>query len=160
ELVHRIQHGGSRAKFSLEMLGNAATVKPVKDTIAQLVKSPLGSDMGILITCASGSGKEVAARLVHELSARARGPWVPVNCGALPETLIESELFGHEKAAFTGANARKLGVFELADGGTLFLHEIGELPLNMQSKLLRALQEKSFRRVGGSEEIKMDVRVI
>jgi two-component system response regulator AtoC len=85
---------------------------------------------------------------------------VPVNCGALPETLIESELFGHEKGAFTGANSRKMGVFELADGGTLFLDEIGELPLNMQTKLLRALQEKSFRRVGGSEEVKVDVRVI
>lgn len=160
ELVHRIQHHGSRTKFSLEMLGSSVAVKPVKDTISQLVKSPLGSDVGILITGASGSGKEVAARLIHELSARAKGPWVPVNCGALPETLIESELFGHEKGAFTGANSRKLGVFELADGGTLFLDEIGELPINMQSKLLRALQEKSFRRVGGSEEIKVDVRVI
>jgi transcriptional regulator with GAF, ATPase, and Fis domain len=85
---------------------------------------------------------------------------VPVNCAALPETLIESELFGHEKGAFTGAAGRKMGVFELADGGTLFLDEIGDLPLNMQTKLLRALQEKSFRRVGGSEELKVDVRVI
>ncbi len=160
ELVHRIQHEETKSEWSLNMLGTAASMKPVRDTVAQLLKSPLGNDMGVLITGPSGSGKEVAARLVHELSGRAKGPWVPVNCGALPETLIESELFGHEKGAFTGANGRKLGVFELADGGTLFLDEIGELPLNMQSKLLRALQEKSFRRVGGSEEVKVDVRII
>jgi DNA-binding NtrC family response regulator len=160
ELVHRIQHDEAKAEWNLEMLGQSPAVKPVRDTISQLLKSPLGNDVGVLITGPSGSGKEVAARLVHELSGRAKGPWVPVNCGALPETLIESELFGHEKGAFTGANGRKLGVFELADGGTLFLDEIGELPLNMQSKLLRALQEKTFRRVGGSEEVKVDVRVI
>ena len=160
ELVHRIQHEEAKTDFTLDMLGSSPAMKPVKDTIGQLTKSPLGSDVGILITGASGSGKEVAARLVHELSTRSKGPWVPVNCGALPETLIESELFGHEKGAFTGANSRKMGVFELADGGTLFLDEIGELPLNMQTKLLRALQEKSFRRVGGSEELKVDVRVI
>ncbi len=158
ELVHRIQHDSP--DYSLDMLGNAPAITPLKNTISQVTKSPLGSEVGILITGASGSGKEVAARLIHELSARSKGPWVPVNCGALPENLVESELFGHEKGAFTGANARKMGVFELADGGTLFLDEIGELPLNMQTKLLRALQEKSFRRVGGSEEIKVDVRVI
>ncbi len=160
ELVRRIQHEGARTEYNLDMLGTAATIRPVKDTIGQLTRSPLGHEVGILITGASGSGKEVAARLIHELSSRAKGPWVPVNCGALPETLIESELFGHEKGAFTGANARKMGVFELADGGTLFLDEIGELPLGMQTKLLRALQEKTFRRVGGTEEIKVDVRVI
>lgn len=158
ELVHRIQH--ENPDYSLEMLGNSPAISPLKNTISQVTKSPLGSEVGILITGASGSGKEVAARLIHELSARSKGPWVPVNCGALPENLVESELFGHEKGAFTGASARKLGVFELADGGTLFLDEIGELPLNMQTKLLRALQEKTFRRVGGSEEIKVDVRVI
>lgn len=158
ELVHRIQH--NKTEWNLDMLGSSNSMKQVKDTISQLTKSPLGGDVGILITGASGSGKEVAARLVHELSTRSKGPWVPVNCGALPETLIESELFGHEKGAFTGANGKKLGVFEMADGGTLFLDEIGELPINMQAKLLRALQEKSFRRVGGQEEIKVDVRVI
>ncbi|HEY8280569.1 MAG TPA: sigma-54 dependent transcriptional regulator [Bdellovibrionota bacterium] len=160
ELVHRIQHDETKTEWKLEMLGTSPGVKPVRDTISQLLKSPLGNDVGVLITGPSGSGKEVAARLIHELSGRSKGPWVPVNCGALPESLIESELFGHEKGAFTGANGRKLGVFELADGGTLFLDEIGELPLNMQSKLLRALQEKSFRRVGGSEEVKVDVRVV
>ncbi|MGZ3729274.1 MAG: sigma 54-interacting transcriptional regulator [Bdellovibrionota bacterium] len=160
ELVNRIQHTEAKTEWSLDMLGASQGVKGVRDTISQLLKSPLGNDVGVLITGPSGSGKEVAARLIHELSGRAKGPWVPVNCGALPETLIESELFGHEKGAFTGANGRKLGVFEMADGGTLFLDEIGELPLNMQSKLLRALQEKTFRRVGGSEEVKVDVRVI
>ncbi|MGZ3694457.1 MAG: sigma-54-dependent transcriptional regulator [Bdellovibrionota bacterium] len=161
ELVHRIQHdGAAKTEYTLDMLGSSAAVKQAKETIAQLTKSPLGADVGVLITGPSGSGKEVAARLVHELSTRSKGPWVPVNCGALPETLIESELFGHEKGAFTGAAGRKMGVFELADGGTLFLDEIGELPLPMQTKLLRALQEKSFRRVGGSEELKVDVRVI
>jgi len=160
ELVHRIQHDETKTEWKLEMLGTSPSMKPVRDTISQLLKSPLGNDVGVLITGPSGSGKEVAARLIHELSGRSKGPWVPVNCGALPETLIESELFGHEKGSFTGANGRKLGVFELADGGTLFLDEIGELPLNMQSKLLRALQEKSFRRVGGSEEVKVDVRII
>jgi DNA-binding NtrC family response regulator len=158
ELVHRIQH--ENPYYSLDMLGSSSSITPLKNTISQLTKSPMGSEVGILITGASGSGKEVAARLIHELSARSKGPWVPVNCGALPETLVESELFGHEKGAFTGASGRKMGVFELADGGTLFLDEIGELPLNMQTKLLRALQEKSFRRVGGSEEIKVDVRVV
>ncbi len=160
ELVHRIQHTEAKTEWTLDMLGSSPAVKPVRDTITQLLKSPLGNDVGVLITGPSGSGKEISARLIHELSGRSKGPWVPVNCGALPETLIESELFGHEKGAFTGANNRKLGVFELADGGTLFLDEIGELPLNMQSKLLRALQEKCFRRVGGSEEVKVDVRVI
>ncbi len=158
ELVHRIQHDSP--DYKLDMLGSSPAIAGVKDTISQLTKSSLGSEMGVLITGASGSGKEVAARLIHELSTRSKGPWVPVNCGALPDNLIESELFGHEKGAFTGANARKMGVFELADGGTIFLDEIGELPLPMQSKLLRVLQEKSFRRVGGSEEIKVDVRVI
>jgi DNA-binding NtrC family response regulator len=160
ELVHRIQHSEAKSEWSLEMLGASPALRATRDTIVQMLKSPLGNDVGVLITGPSGSGKEVAARLIHELSGRSKGPWVPVNCGALPENLVESELFGHEKGAFTGANNRKLGVFELADGGTLFLDEIGELPLSMQSKLLRVIQEKSFRRVGGSEEIKVNVRVI
>ncbi|MCO5142290.1 MAG: sigma-54 dependent transcriptional regulator [Oligoflexia bacterium] len=160
ELVHRIQHTESKINFKIETLGVASSMNTVKETIQQLSQNSLGTDMGVLITGASGSGKEVAARLVHELSGRSKGPWVPVNCGALPETLIESELFGHEKGAFTGANSKKIGVFELAEGGTLFLDEIGELPLAMQSKLLRVLQEKTFRRVGGEKEIAVDTRVI
>lgn len=160
ELVHRIQHGDEKTPYSLEMLGKSACMKSVKETVGKLSENPIGAGVGVLITGASGSGKEVVARLIHEMSSRSKGPWVPVNCGALPESLIESELFGHEKGSFTGAAGRKLGYFELADGGTLFLDEIGELPLSMQSRLLRAIQEKTIRRVGGSEEIKVDVRVV
>lgn len=160
ELVHRIQKDGEKTNYSLNMLGTAPSIQSARDTIKRLTENPLGGDVSVLVTGPSGSGKEVVARMIHELSSRVKGPFVPVNCGALPEHLVESELFGHEKGAFTGANARHAGVFEMADGGTLFLDEIGELPLPMQTKLLRALQEKTFRRVGGTVEIKVDVRVI
>ena len=114
----------------------------------------------MLITGESGTGKEVAAVAIHKNSPRCDNPFVPVNCAALPENLLESELFGHEKGAFTGAVARKLGRFEMADRGTLFLDEITEMPLSMQVKLLRVLQEKSFERVGGNETLHVDVRII
>ncbi|MFH2006504.1 MAG: sigma 54-interacting transcriptional regulator [bacterium] len=114
----------------------------------------------LLITGESGVGKELIARRIHEQSARAQGPWVAINCAAVPETLLESELFGHEKGAFTGAVRRKRGCFELADEGTLFLDEIGELPLAMQVKLLRAIQESSFFRVGGEKPVEVDVRIV
>ena len=113
-----------------------------------------------LVTGESGTGKELAARAIHELSDRREGPFVTVNCSAVPENLIESELFGHEKGAFTGADRRRIGKFEQADGGTLFLDEIGEIPLHVQVKLLRVLQERSFERVGGNETIGVDVRII
>jgi transcriptional regulator with GAF, ATPase, and Fis domain len=114
----------------------------------------------VLIRGETGSGKELVARALHELSGRRERPLVKVNCAALPADLVESELFGHEKGAFTGAVARKLGRFELADGGTLFLDEIGELPLALQPKLLRVLQEGEFERVGGTETIRVDVRLL
>lgn len=163
ELVRRLQSPKAKSTelpYSIELLGNSPAMQPIRDSITRLAKSPIGTDYTVLITGPSGAGKEVAARLVHELSPRANGPWVALNCGALPENLIESELFGHEKGAFTGATARKPGVFEMADGGTLFLDEIGELPLHLQPRLLRAIQEKTFRRVGGTAEIKVDVRIV
>src|SRR6266545_4226961 len=108
----------------------------------------------------SGSGKELVARAIHARSTRAEGPFVEVNCAAVPEELIESELFGHERGAFTGAVARRRGKFELADGGTLFLDEIGDMSLKTQAKVLRVLEEQAFERVGGKETIRVDVRVI
>jgi DNA-binding NtrC family response regulator len=118
------------------------------------------TDSSVLITGDTGSGKEVFARGIHRFSARRNAPFVAVNCAAIPETLLESELFGHERGAFTGAAAQRKGRFELAHGGTLLLDEIGDMPQQLQSKLLRALQERSFERVGGSETISVDVRVI
>ncbi len=119
-----------------------------------------GSSSPVLITGATGTGKEVIARLVHRTGDRSAGAFVPVNCAAVPENLIESELFGHERGAFTGASRRRAGYFETADGGTLFLDEIGELPVALQAKLLRALETGEFYRVGGTDGVKVDVRVV
>ena len=118
------------------------------------------SDATVLIEGESGTGKELFARAVHALSPRADGPFVAINCAAIPETLLETELFGHEKGAFTGASQRKPGKFELANRGTLFLDEIGDLPLPLQAKILRALEEKQFERVGGTALLHVDVRVV
>ena len=118
------------------------------------------TDMTVLIEGESGTGKELFARALHALSSRAEGPFVAINCAAIPETLLETELFGYEKGAFTGAAARKLGKFEVAHRGTLFLDEIGDLPLPLQAKILRALEEKRFERVGGTVPIQVDVRVV
>ncbi len=125
-----------------------------------MIQKVAGSLSSVLIMGESGTGKELAARAIHTSSARRTKPFVAVNCGAIPETLIESELFGHKKGAFTGAVADRPGLFEQADGGTLFLDEIGELPLLLQTKLLRVLQEREFRRVGDSVVRKTDVRVL
>jgi DNA-binding NtrC family response regulator len=118
------------------------------------------SDATVLIEGESGTGKELFARAVHALSPRADGPFVAINCAAIPETLLETELFGHEKGAFTGASQRKPGKFELAHRGTIFLDEIGDLPLTLQAKILRALEEKQFERVGGTSVVTVDVRVV
>ena len=118
------------------------------------------TDTTVLLDGESGTGKELFARALHALSPRADGPFVAINCAAIPETLLETELFGHEKGAFTGASARKPGKFELAHRGTLFLDEIGDLPLSLQAKILRALEEKEFERVGGTLPLKVDVRVV
>jgi DNA-binding NtrC family response regulator len=118
------------------------------------------TDTTVLLEGESGTGKELFARALHALSPRADGPFVAINCAAIPETLLETELFGHEKGAFTGAAARKPGKFELAHRGTLFLDEIGDLPLTLQAKILRALEEKRFERVGGTQPLQVDVRVV
>jgi DNA-binding NtrC family response regulator len=114
----------------------------------------------VLVTGETGTGKELVARAIHKRSRRSTGPFVPVDCGAIPDALMESELFGHERGAFTGADARRMGLVEFADGGTLFLDEIGELPLPLQAKLLRVLQERRVRRVGARQENAVDVRVV
>ena len=136
--------------------GDSASVQGLRRLIAQVAPH----DTTVLITGESGTGKEVAARALHAQSPRQQGPFVAMNCGAIPAELLESELFGHEKGAFTGALAARKGRFELAEGGTLLLDEIGDMSLPMQVKLLRVLQERSFERVGGSQTLRCDVRVI
>ena len=129
-------------------------------TVRKLVHDVASTVANVLIYGESGTGKELVARIIHLLSPRGKSAFVPLNCAAIPENLLESELFGHEKGAFTGAIQARQGKFELAKGGTIFLDEIGEMPLALQAKLLRVLQERVFERVGGSKEIKADVRVI
>ena len=119
-----------------------------------------GQDVPVLITGESGTGKEMVARAIYQHGPRARGPFLVLNCAAIPENLLESELFGHEKGAFTGADRRRIGKFEQVNGGTLFLDEIGDMPLTLQAKMLRVLQDQQFERVGGNETIKTDVRLI
>jgi two-component system nitrogen regulation response regulator NtrX len=130
------------------------------ETVQEQTQMAASSNGRVLISGESGTGKELVARRLHELSARARGPFVEVNCAAIPQELIESELFGHEKGSFTGAFERKKGKFELADGGSLFLDEVGDMSLQTQARLLRVLETQSFQRVGGSKNITVDVRVI
>ncbi len=125
-----------------------------------LIERIAATNVSVLITGESGTGKELVARTLHELSDRKRKPFVAVNCAAIPETLMESEIFGHEKGAFTGAVERRAGCFELAEGGTLLLDELGEMPIGTQAKLLRVLEERKLRRLGGSAEIAVDVRVL
>ncbi len=139
-----------------ELIGGGSKMLIVRRTVEKVA----ASDTTVFIAGESGTGKELVARAIHRLSKRANGPFIKVNCGALTETLLESELFGHERGAFTGAIKQKLGRFELADGGTLFLDEVGDVPPAMQVKLLRALQEQEFERVGGEQTIKVDVRVV
>jgi two-component system response regulator PilR (NtrC family) len=139
-----------------QILGASAAVKK----LIQMIEKVSAAKTNVLIIGESGTGKELVARMIHETGPLRGKPFVPVNCGAIPETLIESEMFGHRRGSFTGAVAEKQGLFEVAHGGTLFLDEVGELPLSMQVKLLRAIQERSFRKVGGTEDIKVDVRII
>jgi two-component system response regulator HydG len=143
--------------------GDVASIVGSSEPMQRLlaaVRKVAATDTTVLITGESGTGKELIARAVHDLSPRSRGPFVGVHCAALAESLLESELFGHERGAFTGAVKRKLGRFELADGGTVFLDEIGETSPSIQTKLLRVLQQREFERVGGEETLKVDVRVV
>jgi two-component system NtrC family response regulator len=133
---------------------------PQRQGVFATVRKVATSDIPVLITGESGTGKELVARAIHNLSPRKKGPFVAINCGAIPDNLIESELFGHERGAFTGAHAQRKGRIEMAEAGTLFLDEIGEVPLALQVKLLRFLQEQMVERVGGRELIKVDTRVL
>ena len=133
---------------------------PPMQHVYSIIDRVATSSVDVLVTGETGTGKELVARSLHSRSRRAAGPFVPVDCGAIPDALMESELFGHERGAFTGADARRMGLVEFADGGTLFLDEVGELPLPLQAKLLRVLQERRVRRVGARQETAVDVRVV
>jgi sigma-54 specific flagellar transcriptional regulator A len=146
----KVQH-----RFPL-IIGESLPIQTLKDAMSKVVDR----DVNVLITGESGTGKELIARSLHNLSNRKKQPFVPVNCGAIPAELLESELFGHEKGAFTGAVSSRAGRFEMADGGTLFLDEIGDMPLAMQVKMLRVLQERCFERVGGSKTMHVNVRIV
>ncbi|HEX4487673.1 MAG TPA: sigma-54 dependent transcriptional regulator, partial [Terriglobales bacterium] len=141
-------------------LGSLVGASKKMQEIFRLIEMVAPSTASVLITGASGTGKELVARTVHELSPRRNKPFVPINCAAIPETLIESEIFGHEKGAFTGALERRTGCFELAEGGTLLLDEIGEMPIGTQAKLLRVLEDRKLRRLGSKVETTVDVRVL
>ena len=148
---------GDRAAVSnRSLIGNAASMHDVRNTIAKLARS----QAPVYVSGESGTGKELVARMIHEQGPRADQPFVPVNCGAIPEALMESELFGHKRGSFTGAVADKLGLFQAADGGTLFLDEVADLPFTVQVKMLRAIQEKCVRPVGVEREVAVDVRIL
>jgi sigma-54 specific flagellar transcriptional regulator A len=152
----RHTHGAGAAELVRVLVGKS----PGMHQVRQLIEQVADSEANVLILGDSGTGKEVVAKSLHYLSSRRDKPFVPVNCGAIPKDLLESELFGHEKGAFTGALTTRQGRFEIAEGGTLFLDEIGDMPMPMQVKLLRVLQERTFERVGSNKSLSTDVRVI
>lgn len=161
---------GSRRRAAEEVLRRAVErpysfagflgESPPMREVYSIIERVAASSVDVLVTGETGTGKELVARAIHAGSRRSAGPFVPVDCGAIPDALLESELFGHERGAFTGADARRMGLVEFADGGTLFLDEVGELPLPLQAKLLRVLQERRVRRVGARQETPVDVRVV
>lgn len=147
-----------RTRYGFEnLIGEAPSMKEVFDTIGKVAASKFST---VLLQGESGTGKDLVARTIHSLSDRSQAIFLDINCSAFPESLLESELFGHERGAFTGARGLKKGLFELADGGTVYLDEIGDMPLTLQGKLLKAIETKRFRRVGGTVEITVDVRII
>jgi len=150
------EDGTTLRRAALKLLGNSEPMQELRQMIARVARS----QAPVHITGDSGTGKELAARLIHESGPRADGPFVPVNCGAIPSELMESEFFGHKKGSFTGAVTDKEGLFRSAEGGTLFLDEVADLPLHMQVKLLRVIQEKAVRPVGETREVPVDVRVL
>jgi two-component system response regulator FlrC len=154
--------GGALRQKALKNKGNRPiiTIDPLMIRVLEVAEAVARSEATVLIQGESGTGKELVARFIHSCSMRAQAPFVAVNCAALPETLLESELFGHEKGAFTGAQNRKIGKFELAHGGTILLDEISEMDLALQAKLLRVLQEREVDRVGGKDPVQIDVRVL
>ncbi|SYZ73555.1 Transcriptional regulatory protein ZraR [Candidatus Zixiibacteriota bacterium] len=156
-LEHKLLNDTVSERFgSGEIIGESTAIQKA----LELINLAAPGDTTVLITGASGTGKELAARAVHSLSPRKENRFVAVNCAAIPENLLESELFGYERGAFTGAEKRKLGRFEIADGGTIFLDEIGDMPLTMQAKLLRVIEERKIERLGGEEAVTLDVRLI
>ena len=154
--IGQIDEAIDTARLPVRMIGESAAMKKLLSLVVRAAPTP----WTILIRGETGTGKELIARLVHQLSQRKDGPFIELNCAAVPESLFESELFGHEKGAFTGAEARRRGVFEQANGGTLLLDEAGELPLAMQAKLLRTLQENTITRVGGERPFPIELRII
>jgi len=155
-VAQALRLGGAPLGTSRTLIGASAVMERLRATIAKLARS----QAPVYISGESGTGKELVARLIHEQGARAAAAFVPVNCGAIPNDLMESELFGHRKGSFSGAVADKAGLFQAADGGTLFLDEVAELPLHMQVKLLRAIQEKRVRPVGAEDEVAVDCRIL
>lgn len=156
DTINSIQTQQHKTPLFRSLVGQSEAICQVRRLIEQVA----GSDASVLILGESGTGKEVVARNIHAMSARMGKPFIPINCGAIPGELLESELFGHEKGAFTGAITSRQGRFELANGGTLFLDEIGDMPLAMQVKLLRVLQERCFERVGSNRSVEVNVRII
>ncbi|WP_345316433.1 sigma-54 dependent transcriptional regulator [Ferrimonas gelatinilytica] len=161
QVYQRVRHEVSptspnQTKLFRSLVGRSEAIAQVRHLISQVAETAAS----VLVTGESGTGKEVVARNIHYLSAQRDGPFIPVNCGAIPPDLLESELFGHEKGAFTGAISTRKGRFEMAEGGTLFLDEIGDMPPHMQVKILRVLQERSFERVGGNRAIRANVRIV
>ncbi|MDY0291094.1 MAG: sigma-54 dependent transcriptional regulator [Desulfuromonadaceae bacterium] len=155
--VERLRRENKRSFGMGQIVAESQQMRAVMKVVNKVARSDAGT---VLIQGESGTGKELIARALHEGSTRADGPFMAINCAAVPETLLESELMGHEKGAFTDAKTQKKGLFEMAHGGTVFLDEIGDMQMGMQAKLLRVLEERSFRRVGGSKDVRVDVRIV